>query len=56
MNVGRFLGLRHEGNSALAEVEIGLALASVDEWFPVRTLVAATIERAGTSALDSLDS
>lgn len=56
MTVGRFLSMRHEGNSARASVEIGLALAAVDEWFPVRTLVAATLERAGLDAIDALDS
>lgn len=56
MTVGRFLAMRHEGNPARASVEIGLALAAVHEWFPVRTLVAATLERAGLDAIDALDS
>jgi hypothetical protein len=56
MTVGRFLAMRHEGNSPRASVEIGLALAAVHEWFPVRTLVAATLERAGLDAIDGLDS
>jgi hypothetical protein len=56
MTVGRFLSMRHEGNSPRASVEIGLALAAVHEWFPVRTLVAATHERAGLDAIDALDS
>jgi hypothetical protein len=56
MTVGRFLSMRHEGNSPRASVEIGLALAAVHEWFPVRTLVAATLERAGLDAVDALDS
>jgi hypothetical protein len=56
MTVGRFLSMRREGNSPRASVEIGLALAAVHEWFPVRTLVAATLERAGLDAVDALDS
>ncbi|MFN3214950.1 MAG: hypothetical protein ACE367_00465 [Acidimicrobiales bacterium] len=56
MTVGRFLGLRHEGDPARVEVEIGLALAAVDEWFPVRSLVAAMLSRAGVGAVDELDS
>ena len=56
MTVGRFLSMRHEGNSPRGAVEIGLALAAVHEWFPVRTLVTATLERAGLNAIDALDS
>lgn len=56
MTVGRFLAARHEGSPARIRVEVGLALAAVDEWFPVRTLVAETLERAGLDAVDSLDS
>lgn len=56
VTVCRFLALRHEGTSAQWRIEIGLALASVDEWFPVRTLVADTLARAGVDAIDALDS
>ena len=37
-------------------VEVGIALEAVHEWFPVRTLVADTLERAGLGAVDALDS
>lgn len=56
VTVGRFLATRHEGNQRRARVEIGIALRAVDEWFPVRTLVADTLERAGLGAVDALDS
>jgi len=56
VTVGRFLAARYEGNSARTRVELGLALAAVHEWFPVRTLVADTLERAGLEAVDALDS
>jgi hypothetical protein len=56
MTVGRFLALRHEGDRGRSRVELGIALAAVDEWFPVRSLVADTLERAGVGAVDSLDS
>ena len=56
VTVGRFLAARHEGNLARVETEIGLALAVVDEWFPVRTIVALTLDRAGLGAVDALDS
>lgn len=56
VTVGRFLAARHEGNRARIETEIGLALAVVDEWFPVRTIVATTLGRAGIDAVDALDS
>ena len=56
VTVGRFLAARHEGNLARVETEIGLALAVVDEWFPVRTIVALTLDRAGLGAIDALDS
>ena len=56
MTVGRFLGARHEGNRARTRLEVGLALSAVDEWFPVRVLVADTLERAGLDAVDALDS
>lgn len=56
ITVGRFLAVRFEGNPARARVELGIALAAVDEWFPVRGLVADTLERAGLEAVDALDS
>jgi len=56
MTVGRFLAARHEGDAARARVELGIALSAVDEWFPVRTLVADTLERAGLEAVVALDS
>jgi len=56
VTIGRFLAARHEGHRDLIEVEIGLALASVHEWFPVRTIVAQTLNRAGLDAVDALDS
>ncbi|MDE0318258.1 MAG: hypothetical protein OXI97_00090 [Acidimicrobiaceae bacterium] len=56
VTVGRFLAVRHSGRAAATEAEIGLALAVVDEWFPVRSLVAATMPRAGVQAVDTLDS
>lgn len=56
VTVGRFLAMRHEGNPVRARVELGLALSAVDEWFPVRSLVAYTLDRSGAAAVDSLDS
>ena len=56
ITVGRFLTARHEGSPGRARVEIGIALSAVHEWFPVRTLVAETLERAGLDAVDALDS
>ena len=56
ITVGRFLSVRHEGDKGPVRVEIGFALSAVDEWFPVRTLVADTLERAGLDAVDALDS
>jgi len=56
VTVGRFLAARHDGNPALIEVELGLATASVHEWFPVRTIVAQTLNRASLNAADALDS
>jgi hypothetical protein len=56
LTVGRFLGARHEGNQSLVRVELGIALEAVHEWFPVRTLVADTLARAGLGAVDALDS
>ena len=37
-------------------METGLALSAVQEWFPVRALVAEAISRAGLDAIDALDS
>lgn len=56
VTVGRFLAARYEGNLERTRVELGLALAAVHEWFPVRTLIADTLERAGLKAVDALDS
>ena len=56
MTVGRFVAARHEGNPERVQVEVGLALSAVHEWFLVRTLVAETISRAGVRAVDTLDS
>ena len=56
VTVGRFLAARYEGNPARTRVGLGLALAAVHEWFPVRTLIADTLERAGLEAVDALDS
>ena len=38
--VGRFLAARYGGRAEAVPVEIGLALATVAEWFPVRPIVA----------------
>lgn len=56
LTVGRFIAARHEGNLGRVRVELGIALAAVDDWFPVRGLVADTLERAGLGAVDALDS
>ncbi len=56
VTIGRFLAVRHESRAEMTEVEIGLALSRVDEWFPVRTIVAQTLVRAGLDAVDALDS
>lgn len=56
MTVGRFVAARHEGNPERVQVEIGLALSAVHEWFQVRSLVAETISRAVLGAVDVLDS
>ncbi len=56
VTIGRFLAARHEGRADTIQVEIGLALSTVDEWFPVRTIVAETLARAGLEAVDALDS
>ena len=56
VTIGRFLAARYEGDDGRIEAELGFALAIVDEWFPVRTIVAATLVRAGLDAVDALDS
>ena len=56
ITVGRFLAARYEGNPGRVRVELGIALAAVHEWFPVRTLVADTLDCAGLAAVDALDS
>ncbi len=56
VTVGRFLAARHEGRPATIQVEVGLTLSLVDEWFPVRMIVAETLARAGRNAVDALDS
>ncbi|WP_420445095.1 hypothetical protein [Candidatus Poriferisodalis sp.] len=56
VTVGRYLAARSFGRAAAVEAEIGLAISVVDEWFPVRSLVASTVSRAGLEAVDTLDS
>ena len=56
VTVGRFIAARYGSKSETVRVEIGLALAVVDEWFPVRTIAAETLARAGFDAVDALDS
>jgi len=56
VTVARFLAARFEGRPEAARVETGLALATVDEWFPVRTIATETLARAGLDAVDALDS
>lgn len=56
VTVGRFLAARHEGRPETIQVEMGLTLSLVDEWFPVRMIVAETLDRAGRNAVDALDS
>jgi len=56
ITVGRFLASRHEGRPEAIQVETGLVLSVVDEWFPVRMFVAETLARAGLDAVDALDS
>lgn len=56
VTIGRFLAARHEGRPDVVEAEVGWALSAVDEWFPVRTLVAETLTRAGSDAVDTLES
>ena len=56
VTAGRFLAARYEGRPETTQVEIGLVLSIVDEWFPVRVIVAETLARAGLDAVDALDS
>jgi hypothetical protein len=56
VTVARFIAARHDEFPARVEAELGLVLASVHEWFPVRTLMALAMQRAGSGAIDSLDS
>lgn len=56
LTVGRYLALRFDGNAPRVRAELGLTLAAVDEWFPVRTLVADALERSGAGSVDALDS
>jgi hypothetical protein len=56
VTVAGFVAARHDGHPARIEVELGVILASVHDWFPVRTLMALTMQRAGSGAIDSLDS
>ena len=44
-----------KATSAVA-AEIGVALRAAHEWFPVRTLAADILERAGLGAVDILTS
>ena len=56
ITVGRFVAARYEGRPETIRVETGLVLSVVDEWFPVRTIAAETLARAGLDAVDALDS
>ena len=56
ITVGRYLAARYEGNAETVQVEYGLALSTVAEWFPVRPIVAETLARTGRDAVDILDS
>ena len=56
ITVGRFVASRYEGRLETIQVETGLVLSVVDEWFPVRMFVAETLARAGLDAVDTLDS
>ncbi len=56
ITVGRFLASRYEGRPETIQVETGLVLLVVDEWFPVRMFVAETLARAGRDEVDTLDS
>lgn len=56
ITVGSFLAAHHEGKPEQITSELARTLSSVDEWFPVRSIVAETMERAGPNAVDALDS
>ncbi len=56
VTIGRFMAARHEGRPDVIEEEVGWAISAVDEWFPVRMLVAETLARAGSDAVDALES
>lgn len=56
ITVGRFLASRYEGRPETIQLETGLVLSVVDEWFPVRIFVAETLARAGLDEVDALDS
>jgi hypothetical protein len=56
VTLARFLAARHDGHPGRIKAELGLVLSGVHEWFPVRTLMALTMGRAGPGAIDSLDS
>lgn len=56
ITVGRFLTSRYEGRPETIQVETGLVLSVVDEWFPVRMFVAEALARAGLDEVDALDS
>jgi hypothetical protein len=56
ITVGRFLASRYEGRPETIQVDTGLVLSVVDEWFPVRVFVAETLARAGLDEVDTLDS
>ncbi len=56
VTVGRFLAMRYEGQSEAFQVEFGLALSVVHEWFPVRSIMGQCMARAGHASADTLDS
>ena len=56
VTIGRFLAMRYEGQPEAFQVEFGLALSAVTEWFPVRSMVGDSLVRAGHGAVDTLDS
>lgn len=56
ITIGRFLAMRCEGQPEAFQVEFGLALSAVNEWFPVRSMVSDSLFRAGRGAVDTLDS
>lgn len=56
VTIGRFMAARHEDRPDTIDAEIELALSAVDEWFPVRMIVAETLARAGLDAVDALES